>query len=87
MEDEKTTAKFWTAKCYCEDEDMLTEIKVPFGITSDEFFKDKPMCNSCGNYNLLPIEKKRPPNFKDMTQKPTIETKTEEPTEPPLTSD
>lgn len=87
MGNEKTTAEFWIAKCYCEDEDMLTKINVPFGISSDEFFKDKPMCNTCGNHNLLPIEQKRPPKFKDMTQKPTIETIPKETTVPPLTSD
>lgn len=63
MEDEKSNVEFWTVKCYCEDEDLLLEQKVPFGISSKEYFEGKPTCNICGNHNLIPVEKNRPPEY------------------------
>jgi len=46
---------------------------VPFGVSSEEYFKEKPMCNLCGNRNLIPVEQHRPPEYSKEKQKTSNE--------------
>jgi len=49
----------WKANVLCVDENSVMKISVPFGMTLEEFLKEKnPVCRWCGNKNLKPIYKK-----------------------------
>lgn len=49
----KNYPESWETKLYCMNEDLLIEITIPFGTTAIEYLdKEKPMCESCGNYSL-----------------------------------
>ena len=59
-EEEPPRNEPWEAKCFCIDEDVEKTIQVPFGVSSEDFFKEKPMCRTCGNHNLRATFKNRP---------------------------